>query len=94
MIGIGVTDAFAGTPPLSSRDKLTLAICEAGRVVSLFQTTNWWESSGRSANMASYICRALVNCPVFWYKIPAPISAYISRELARKAFRKCPSAVT
>lgn len=47
-------------PPLSSSERLTLATCEAGRVVRLLQVTNCSLSSGRSANTASYISRALV----------------------------------
>jgi hypothetical protein len=54
-----------GTPPLSSSDRLTLAIWDAGRVEMLFQTTNCTDSSGRMASTASYISRALVIWPVF-----------------------------
>ena len=53
------------TAPLSSIDRLTLAISLMGRVWVLFQTTICSESFGRMARIASYISRALVTCPVF-----------------------------
>ena len=53
------------TPPLSIRDKLTLAISDMGRVEMLFQITNCSVSAGRMARMAWYMARALVVWPVF-----------------------------
>jgi len=50
-----------GTWPESGSDRLTLAICEAGRVARLFHTTNCCDSSGRRAHTASYIWRGFVS---------------------------------
>ena len=52
--------AFA-VPPVSRRDRFTLATWDAGRVFNSFQTTNCSLSSGRIARTASYISRAFTS---------------------------------
>ena len=62
----------AGTPPLSRRARLTLAISDMGFGAKLVHTTICFDCSGRMARMASYISRAFRTWPVFWKRTPRP----------------------